>query len=775
MDNNRFFEAPKREVQDEAKEKTLKTKKDKTFALALVIAVTTIGFFCGILFSTIKYYSNFIPSLDQLEKIEPALITQVFDSEGELLKEYFIQKRELVPIDSMPSYLVNGLVAVEDKNFRSHWGVDVTHGVLRAVLYQVFKGKSHGGSSITQQLARNLFLDREHSIERKIKEAITAFKIEQTYSKNEIIEFYLNQVNLGGAYGVQAAANRYYSKDVKDLTIDEAAIFIGMLKAPNSYRPDYKPERSKKRRDVVLSLMLKNGAITQAQYSEAVAKPIVVNPYKEPLTIAPYFLEKVRIHVAEKYGDHALYKDGLKIYTTLNSKDQLATEKSMTKNLRVFQKELNGNFYGKYLRHRMKKAPQVLRDIPIDSLLYSMDTILYNKNPEITEWMKTIPVKPEDTLVTIQGSFLALDSSGAVKSFIGGRNFEESEFNRVYSKRQPGSAYKPFIYLAGLMKGFTASSILLDQPIVILNEDERKDKNGKIEDDWRPKNHGGKFKGPVLYCDALSKSMNLATIYLLNKISPQYAIDVSNKFELTSNYEAVPALSLGVFDLSLWQLVKAYSVFQNEGKMVEPYFISRIEDNEGNILEEYLPESKQILPLEMNYAMGVLLRNVISRGTGFGAVAKGFTHPAGGKTGTTNASTDNWFLGYSKYYTAGCWIGSDIKRQMGRRTGASTALPIWTDFMIESHKDLPKKDFKIPKGIVFKNVCTETGKIATKHCPKVYYNTPFITGTQPKDECDKHGVSQAESAISNSSNPWDNYQDNDDFQDENFNGDNTEF
>jgi len=762
MDNKRIFRA--NSVLTINKKKEIKVK-DNSFAIALIIVISTMGLFFGILVATINYYSNFIPSLDQLEKIQPELVTQVFDRNGGLLKEYFIQKREIIPIDSMPNFLVNGLVAVEDRNFYSHWGVDVVHGIFRSIFYQVIKSKSHGGSTITQQLARNLFLTREHTIARKIKEAITAYKIEKTYTKKEIIQFYLNQVNLGGAYGVQAATKRYYSKDIKDLSIDEAAIFIGMLKAPNSYRPDYKPKRSKKRRDVVLKLMLENGVINQSQYDSSIVKPIKVNPYKSPSTIAPYFLERVRVYVAKKYGENALYTKGLKIYTTINPKEQIAVEKSMTKNLRIYQKEMNNIFYHKYLKYRMKKAPKVLRDIPLDSLLYSMDTILY-RDSVIAKWIKTLHVKKEDTLVTVQGAFLATDKDGGVRAFIGGRNFKESEFNRVYSKRQPGSAFKPFIYLTGLMKGFTPSSILLDQPIVIVNDDGKLDRNGDKAEDWRPGNHGGKVRGPVLYIDALTHSMNLATIYLLNKIKPHAVIKVAENFGLNSNYEEVPALALGVFELSLWQLVRAYSVFQNGGKIVKPYFISRIEDKDGKILEEHLPESRRVISPEMNYVMGTLLRSVISRGTGFGAIRRGFLNPAGGKTGTTNASADNWFLGYTKQFTAGCWVGTDMKRKMGRhRTGASTALPIWTDYMLAAHDTLPKIDFKVPRGVVFKNVCAKSGKLATKNCNKIYYNTAFLVGTQPKDSCPIHGENTNSENLRSGVNSWDINEDNSDDKD----------
>ncbi len=717
----------------------------KFFKIAFFVNSAIFGFLLGVTIAVILYYYKFIPSFEELEKIKPALVTKVYDRDGNVIKEYYIQKRIVVPLDSIPDFLINGLIATEDKNFYKHHGIDLINGILRSVIVDILHGKTHGGSTITQQLARNLFTSTigfEKRIPRKIKEIITAIMLEKTYTKKEILQFYLNQVYLGGgAYGVQAASQRYFSKNVWELTPDEAAIFIAMLRAPEKYRPDKHPENAKKRRNIILKKMYETDIISKTEYEELKNKPIEIHPFKTTQNIAPYFVEEVRKFVVRKFGEKMLYTGGLRIYTTLVSQEQDSLEKIFHKYIMKYQREMNIAFFNKYLKYRWDKiAPKEYKNIPKDSLFQNMDTIL-------ARWANKLKWIPrEDTLVSVQGAFLAIDNnSGAVRVMIGGRNFEESEYNRVFARRQPGSSFKPIIYLTAISQGFTPSSILLDQPIVIPSQN-------KDEDDWRPHNYEEKFLGPVLLMDALAHSLNLATIYLLNKVGYKNVIEYANKLGLKSNYIEVPALALGVFEVRLWDLVKAYSVFPNYGILIKPYYIERIEDNSGNVIYQHTEESKRVLPEDVSYIMITLLENVVRRGTGYRIIQSKFYYPCGGKTGTTNNYTDTWFIGFTPIITAGAWVGTDIKRKLGdHKTGASTALPIWIEYMKLAHKDKEVVNFKTPRGITYRNICTQSGKLARlKVCPKIYYHVPFIIGTQPVDTCDIHLPEN----LKKSSNPW---------------------
>lgn len=717
----------------------------RVFYRSLVFFAAIGGLAIGIGLAIAKYYSGYLPNLNQLEMIRPSLVTRVYCNRGMLVKEYFIQRRIIITLDSMPTHLIEGLIAVEDKNFRKHWGVDLVHGVLRSVVQMVFHGERHGGSTITQQLSRNLFLTHEVTIERKIKEALTAILIERTYTKDEILEFYLNQVNFGAAFGVEAASQRYFGKSAKDLTIDEAATFIGMLRAPNRYRPDFNPEQSQARRDVILTVMRNSDVITQEEFEKAISIKAHHTSVETKDEIGAYFFENIRLHVARRYGESALYTGGLSIYTTLDFEQQRYTEQQLKSQLRQFQRNMNRAFYNQYLKHRWDRvAPEHHRNIPRDSLIQYMNTL-------ITDWANRLPgIPPEDTLVTVQGAFMAMDNhTGAINVMIGGRNFAESEFNRVFARRQPGSAFKPFIFAAGVARGFTASSILLDQPIVILSEHEE-------EEDWRPSNYDETFVGPVTFIEAISRSLNLSTVYLLNKVTPRAAIDMATLMGVRADYKAVPSLALGVFEVRLFDMVRAFSIFANQGNMITPHMIERIEDRDGNVLESHIKESRQVISEEVAYIMTTLLHSAVRRGTAHGIVASGFTHPSAGKTGTTNQATDTWFVGYTPYMTAGSWFGSDIQRTLGPgRTGSSTALPLWIDYMKLAHKDIPPSDFEAPSNIVYKNICSETGKLGLSgDCPRIYYGVAFIAGTQPNDSCNVHKSGSNQLETQQSDNPW---------------------
>jgi penicillin-binding protein 1A len=616
-----------------------------------------------------------LPSVQGLLEVHPPLAARLYCSDGSELARLFEENRVTIPVEDMPPYLLDAVVAVEDQKFWSHWGVDL-FGILRALLVDLREGSIvQGGSTITQQLARTLFLNRELSITRKIKEALVAVRIERAFSKEEILALYLNQVNFGeGSYGVEVASENFLGKEAHDLTLGEAALLVGLVKNPEGYSPRRHLDRALQRRDVVLHLMASTGAITEEEANQAAAEPVTIVERERHYRMAPYFVERVRLELTERYGEDALYRGGLRVYTTLDPQLQEAAESAVEKGLAEREATLPA------VDRRAIEAA-LPKGVALDSL-------------------------------RLQGALLAIEpATGFVRAMVGGRDFYQSPFNRaVQARRQPGSAFKLFVYAAALDRGYTPASLLLDEPLVVLTHDGTP---------YKPTNYSPGYAGRVPLREALAKSINIPAVNLLLEIGARDVIDHARRLGVRSPLAGYPSLALGSFETTLTEMTEAYAAVANGGVRAEPMLVERVEDRQGRVLEKNFPRLERALDPDVAWIMNDLLETVVNEGTGRGARRMGLEGPAAGKTGTTNEYTDTWFVGYIPGMAAGVWVGYDIKVTMGdRQSGAVVALPIWTDFMKAAHADLPEQpDLERPASLRTVMICPESGLEAGPLCP----------------------------------------------------------
>lgn len=671
--------------------------------MGLILLSIIIGLFMYL------YFRRDLPSLAQLHNIEPSLITRVYDKDGNLLKEFYNQRRMLVPYNRIPPYLVDCLLAVEDRRFYDHWGVDLRR-IFGAFLHNIksFDLKAQGASTLTQQLARNLFLTSRQTYSRKIREALTSIRIEQTYSKDQILEMYLNQHYLGkGAYGIQAAAQLYFSKNAWELTLPESAVIIGLLKSPNPYNPIDHPDRAERRRNVVYNALVGYGRINKEMADSLKELPLEINPLQEQVGEAPYFTEMVRQYIRDKYGETALYNSGLSVITTIDLELQQYAEQAVVTKLTELQARLDSLITPDHEKYEFYTI-----EIP-DTAADSDTTIRVHKQ--------------------LQSALISVDNAtGAILAFVGGKDYTQNKYNHaVQAKRQPGSSIKPIVYTTAIDNGFSPSDLLIDSPIVLQAGGE----------EWRPKNFDETFDGEMTLREGLRRSRNLISIKLIMNplVTPQQVISYARRMGIESPLKPYPTLAIGgAGDVTLWEMVTAYSVFPNGGVKKIPWFIKEIRDRHGNILEKRdKADQEEVLSPQTTYIMTNMLESVINNGTGIGTRRLGFRHPAGGKTGTTNDYTNNWFDGFTVQMTTSVWVGFSDYTQIGverGEVGATTALPIWAEYMIAAQKDLPMKEFSIPPGIHTATICLDSGKLATPKCSRVVTDI-FTETTLPRNQC----------------------------------------
>ncbi len=670
----------------------------------LVLLILSVIFVTILALRTYEIYQSDLPSFEQLHNIEPSLNTKVYDRNGLLLKEFFSENRALTPFSEMPRPLVEMLIATEDQEFYNHWGINLQRAAIVAFTNLLNLQLRAGASTITQQLSRMLFLTQQKTFERKIKEALTAIKLERNYSKDEILEMYLNQYYFSrGAYGVAAAAHLFFNKQPSQLDLNECAILIGLLKGPNINSPINNPDKSLKARNRVLYSYYQWGGVDERTYDSLKNESLKVSSPSEKTGSAPYFTESIRRYLLDKYGESILYSGGLKVYTSLDAGLQRASEMAVNRKIDSLRNQV-GHYRGLH-------DPSYSYFLP--------DTLDAFGHPIRASKM-------------VQGAFVAIDNSnGDILAMVGGRSYEESEFNRAtQALRQPGSSFKPFVYTACIDNGFKTSDIVDDNPIVL-------DIPGSKQ--WRPHNYDDKFLGPLTLRDALRLSRNLATIRLLLKATPEQAIFYAQKLGITTRLAPVPSLAIGVGEVRLIELVSAYSTFPNKGVHIPYRMIHKIVDRYGKVLEDNSAIQKnEVLSAQTAFIMVDLMRSVVDAGTAQRARWMGFTRPAGGKTGTSDNFCDNWFVGYTPQITAGVWIGFDDKTSLGGgEDGARNAVPIWTDFMMAAHDSLPIADFEEPEGIVHLDVCVESGELATDRCPTVRADV-FTVTNQPTAACHLH-------------------------------------
>ncbi|ODA43242.1 Multimodular transpeptidase-transglycosylase [Thermodesulfovibrio sp. N1] len=571
-------------------------------------------FLVGVFAGYIYWLFSDLPDIRNLEGYRPLEASIVYSSDGQVLTEFFYERRKFVPYYEIPDIIKKAFISAEDVRFYRHPGVDII-GIMRA-LYRDIKAGSivEGGSTITQQLAKMLFLKPERSITRKIKEAILSIQIEKKYTKDEILGLYLNQAYFGNrAYGIAAAAEAYFGKSFRELKISEIALLASLPKAPSAFNPFKRPEVALKRRNIVLQKMLEEGFITKEQYNEAIKEPLPEHPHWRRFE-APYFVETLRQELETKYGER-LYKDGLRIYSTIDYKYQKKAEESVQKGLAEIHKR----------------------------------------------------VKPK-----IQSALIAIDlKTGYVKALVGGNDFWETQYNRVFALRQPGSAFKPFVYAVALMEGWNIDDTILDAPVSFPGAVQGKN--------WSPKNYNNEYHGEVSLRKALALSLNAATVRLASQVGIKKVVEFAQQCGLKTKIHPYLSTALGASDVKPIELTTAYSVFAT-GKKIKPIFYEKITDHNGVIIEENKPEVETILPEEIVEQMREFLREVVISGTA--QRAKELQREVYGKTGTTNNYSDAWFVGFDDDLLVGVWVGRDNNKPIGpKEAGARTALPIWIDFM----------------------------------------------------------------------------------------------
>ena len=677
----------------------------------------------------IGFLSRDLPSLEQLENYDPDLVTRIYSADGKVLNELFVQKRVFVELYNIPAQMQNAVIASEDRRFYEHWGLSL-RSVARAIGINILSlSYRQGFSTLTQQLARNLYktIGFEDSILRKIKEVITAVQIERTYTKDEILEMYLNTVHFGhGTYGVEAATKRFFGKESKDLTVDESALLVGLLPSPASYSPVRHPERARKRRNTVLRLMRDQGYINHsehAQYRAMTLESINEDPTRG---LAPYFTEYVRrlLEKEDEALDINIYRDGLKIYTTLDSRLQSIAEKFILDAINKSQEKLNNRIINN------QEEFELLGHLTI----FDEDSVKMMMRGE-AQLFKDLRSK-----LLVQTAFVAINpKTGGIIAMIGGRPDYHDQYNRaVQARRQPGSVFKPFVYTTALENGYTVTQQLLNQPVVlnVQNTDGSWVK-------WKPQNYGGSTGGLTTLREGIRKSLNLISVRIVQQdYAPAEQVKrTAQRMGISTDIRAVDAIALGTSEVIPLELVSAYAAYANKGVYSKPIAITKIEDRYGNTIREYHSLQYEVLSEETAYLMTNLMQTVMDRGTGGSARWKyNFTRPAAGKTGTTQGWSDAWFVGFTPQIAAGVWFGvDDYQVSLGKgQDGSKAALPSWANFMRDSHimLELPRVNFQKPDGILVSEICSVSKMRSRKACP--IEKEVYKVGTGPSQKCRIH-------------------------------------
>jgi len=653
------------------------------------MAAALAGIAGGLLFVSMQD----MPDTADLTRFSASPATKLYDSSNppDLIAQLSIEQRTFVPLSRMPRALQDATVAIEDERFYSHWGLDLW-GIARAMVVNTISRRVvEGGSTLTQQLARNLFLTRERTLQRKINEALLAIQIERQYKKEEILEMYLNQIYFGhGAYGAEQAARAYFGKHVEELTLPECALLAGLPRAPNEYSPRNDPARAIARRNLVLQKMVSNRFVDNAEMKEA--QSAALNLRETEITNAPYFAAHARKQLEETYGSQAIYRGGLSVYTTLNLRQQTIAQRALEQGLAAAESRI---------RQTRPDTPASLK---------------------------------------LQGALVALDPrTGAIMAMVGGRSFKENEYNRAtQAKRQPGSSFKPFIYTAAMINGYNPSDLINDSPQQFTGRD------GKA---WVPSNYDRKFRGMISLRRSLAYSINNTTVRLLSQVGIYTVISVAKKFGLSGPFRDDLTLGLGTSEVGLLEMVSAYSTFANGGVRAAPYAIRLVKDSHGNILEQHRPQLYPVTSPQTAYLMLSILQDTLKYGTGVIIRRLGFSRPAGGKTGSTNDFTDAWFIGFTPSLACGIWIGYDDRRSLGKSmTGGTIAAPIWAEFMTEALENNPAEDFEKPAGLVTAVIDPASGLLATKECQRTATET-FIEGNAPTRPCNRHTIKKTQAEV----------------------------
>jgi penicillin-binding protein 1A len=744
----------------------------------LIIILTLFSLLFGGIAGGYIAVSKSIPSIEELKKYNPSGGTKIYSDDDVLIGELKTEKGIFVPISAIPKNMVNALIAVEDSRFWKHRGIDYI-GIARALTQDIIHASlREGGSTLTQQLAKVVFLTPEKTIKRKLMEVTLAMKIERSLSKTEILELYLNKVYFGhGAYGVEMAARKYFGKPAKQLNLAEASLIAGLVKAPSLYSPFNNLTKAKERQLLVLTRMEEEGYISKADKEKTYKQPLNLSSLKKDSEVNGYFTEYIRKHLEEKYGDDTVYKSGLKVHTTLNRGMQEAAVNAMQAGIREVDKrrgwrgpiehksdiDIEKELKSKELSTTVAISPGdiyaglVLTVHPKEALIKTRGVIgklslndaqwaakVLDVKHGTAKVMKgfdlTKILKPGDTVkVTIksvqkrtlqlsleqepeaEGALVAVEPfTGFVRAMVGGYDFSKSDFNRVlFAERQPGSSFKPVIYAAALDHGFTPASIINDEPITY---------TGGTAKEWSPENADHKFYGPTRLREALAFSRNVVTVKLVEAIGIDALTDFSRNIGFYGDMPRNLSIALGSFSITPLELAMAYNVFASNGMKTTPIYIKYITDRQGRIIENNEPGAEQAISPQTAFLITSMMEDVVRYGTGWRARALG--RPVAGKTGTTNDYKDAWFVGYTPNLVASVWVGFDNYKSLGpQETGARAAAPIWVSFMSNAVKGEPE-NFYTPDGIVSNFVDPETGLLSQDASGIKEY---FKEGTQPRE------------------------------------------
>ena len=671
-------------------------------------------------------YTTDLPQVDALEAYRPSSITELYDDHGRVIGSFALQRRVVASYDDFPPVLREAIVSIEDKDFYRHSGINFWR-IMGAAYRDISSGgKVQGASTLTMQLARNLFLSPDRRWQRKVQEAMPAIQIERRFTKAQIFTLYANQISLGHAtFGFEAASEFYFSKPAKQLTLEEAALLAGLPKGPTVYSPINHPDRAQKRRNLVINAMLEDGKITAAHAADARSAPLLLHLAHDPNSLAPYFVEEIRRYLEGKYGADQVHEGGLKVYTTLDVDLQRAANQAVLDGLAAYERRhgwkghlenvvANGVALDKYFNSDWDDGPEVNGYIHalVTSAGTGIATVKFGRYTAAlgqadVAWTKqklTAILKTGDICYVkilslgangaarisleqdsgAQGSLLAIDNAtGGIKAMVGGRDFNESKFDRAtQAMRQVGSSFKPYVYTTVIDEGASPDDTILDEPVSFETP----------SGPYSPHNYDENFEGIITLRRALAQSRNIPALKLANKVGIKSVIDYAERFGITAKLPPYLPVALGAAEITLMEQTSAYSVFPNDGVRVIPRYITRVTDYEGRVLEEDFPEVKDVISERTARIMTSMLREVVLHGTGIAASKLPF--PVAGKTGTTNDFTDAWFMGFSPTMTCGVWVGYDEKKSLGaKETGAHAALPIWMNFMTAAMAGKDPGDF----------------------------------------------------------------------------------
>jgi penicillin-binding protein 1A len=699
------------QTQDSSAEKTAESRMVGRLLIGLLVLFSAlVGATAGLLL----VYSTDLPQVDQLEHYRPSSITELYDDQGRIVGSFALQRRVVASYEDYPKVLRDALISVEDKDFEKHSGINFWRIYGAAYRDIVAGGKVQGGSTLTMQLSRNLFLTPDRMFHRKIQEMLLAIQIERRFTKSQIFTLYANQIYLGhGVYGFEAASQFYFSKPAKQLTLEEAALLAGLPKSPAYYSPVTHPDHALKRRNLVLNSMLEDGMITAQRAAAARDLPIRLELAHDPDSLAPYFVEEIRRYLEGKYGSDQVHEGGLKVFTSLDMNLQRAANQAVLDGLAAYERrhgwkghlqnvssegttlvnyqhpdwdsEAEVNRYLHALVVQVSPASAAIRFGQYTATLTPTDANWIRRRiadivkPGDIVYVKILSLSPDGKARVsleqdsgVQGALVAIDNAtGEIKAMVGGRDFNISKFNRAtQALRQVGSSFKPYVYTAAIDRGAAPDDTILDAPVTFPNP------SGPYE----PHNYDEKFEGTITLRRALAQSRNIPALKLADSIGIKTVIDYAHRFGITSNIPPYLPVALGAVAVTPIEQTSAFSVFPNDGVHITSRYITKVTDYEGRVLEENFPDVKDVVSARTARTMTSMLREVVLHGTAIAAST--LKYSLAGKTGTTNNFTDAWFVGFSPSMTCGVWIGYDEKKFLGaKETGARAALPVWMDFM----------------------------------------------------------------------------------------------